>query len=75
MADDVATVERIYETAGLPMTNEARAQIDAYIQAHPRGKDGQVVYNIREDFGAEPETLRRAFDFYFDRFDIRTEVK
>ena len=25
----IATVERIYETAGLPMTNEARAQIDA----------------------------------------------
>ena len=75
MADDVATVERIYETAGLPMTNEARAQIDGYIKAHPRGKDGQVVYDIRKDFGAEPESLRRAFDFYFDRFDVRPEVK
>ena len=75
MADDRATVERIYEVAGLPMTNEARAQIDAYVAAHPRGKDGQVVYDVRKDFGADPEELRRAFDFYFEAFDVRTEVK
>jgi hypothetical protein len=75
MADDVATVERIYEVAGLPMTNEARGQIDAYVKAHPRGKDGQVVYDVRQDFGAEPEELRKAFDFYFNEFAVRKEVK
>jgi hypothetical protein len=75
MANDRATVERIYEVAGLPMTNAARAQIDAYIAAHPRGKDGQVVYDLRKDFDADPETLRTAFDFYFNAFPIRTEVR
>ena len=75
MADDVGTVEKIYEMAGLPMTNEARAQIMAYNESHPRGKDGQVVYNVREDFGTEPEAVRAGFDFYLNRFDVRLEVK
>ena len=57
------------------MTNDARRQIDEYMVAHPRGKDGQVVYDLRADFGADPAELRRAFDFYFDRFDVRVEVK
>jgi hypothetical protein len=74
MADDMATVERIYEQAGLPMTNEARRQISAYNATHPRGKEGQVVYDLRKDFGATPEELRKAFDFYFERFAVRTEV-
>jgi hypothetical protein len=75
MADDVAMVERIYEVGGLPMTDEARAQIAAYMAAHPRGKAGQVVYDLRKDFGADPNELRKAFDFYFERFDVRVEVK
>ena len=75
MADDVGMVEKIYEVAGLPMTNEARQQIDAYMTAHPRGKDGQVVYDLREDFGADPAELRSAFDFYCERFPVRLDVK
>jgi hypothetical protein len=75
MADDVGMVEKIYEVAGLPMTNEARAQIDAYMAAHPRGKDGQVVYNLREDFGADPAELRKAFDFYMDAFPVQAQVE
>ena len=75
MADDRATVERIYEVAGLPMTNSARDQIDAYVKSHPRGKDGQVVYDLRNDFGADPAELRSTFDFYLNKFDIRNEVK
>lgn len=76
MADDVGTVEKIYEVAGLEMTAEARGQIQAYMDAHPRGKEGQVVYDLRKDFGADPAELRKAFDFYFERFpDIRIQVK
>ncbi len=74
MADDVATVERIYAAAGLPMTPEARAQILAYLAAHPRGKEGQVVYDLRVDFGVEPAALRAPFGFYLDRFPVRIEV-
>ncbi len=74
MADDLATVERIYEVAGLPMTDEARRQIAGYLEEHPRGRDGQVVYDLRKDFDVSPEEVRAPFDFYLDRFDVRLEV-
>ncbi len=75
MSDDMGTVERIYEVAGLEMSNEARAQIVDYIQTNPRGKDGQVVYDLRKVFEVEPGDVRASFDFYLDRFDIRKEVQ
>jgi hypothetical protein len=74
MADDVGTVERIYETADFPLTDEARSSIDGYLADHERGKDGQVVYDVRRDFGAEPAELRAPFGFYLDRFAVREEV-
>jgi len=74
MADDFATVERIYAVAGLPMTPEARAQLTSYLREHPRGKEGQVVYDLRRDFDAEPAELRKRFGFYLDRFPVRVEV-
>ena len=76
MADDVGTVEKIYEVAGLEMTADAKAQIQAYMDAHPRGKDGQVVYDVRQDFGADPTELRKAVDFYFEAFPgVKVQVK
>jgi hypothetical protein len=73
MADDVGMVERIYELAGHPMTDRARQQLDDYMTANPRGKYGRVRYDLRGDFGIDPEALRERFAFYFDRFAIRAE--
>jgi hypothetical protein len=73
MADDVGTVARIYRKAGLAMTGEARALLDGFVEENPRGKHGQVVYDLRADFGLEPADVRRRFDFYFDRFPVRAE--
>lgn len=75
MADDVATVERIYEVASLPMTDQSRAQIQSYLESHPRGKEGQVVYDLRGDFDATPEDVRAPFDFYLNEFELRVEVE
>jgi hypothetical protein len=74
MADDLAIVERIYEVAGLPMTDDARRQVGAYRDAHPRGKEGQVVYDLRGDFDVTPDEVRDDFAFYLDRFPVRLEV-
>jgi len=73
MADDVRMVERIYDLAGLPMTPEARARLDAFMTENPRGKHGRVVYDLRGDFGLDPDDVRRRFGFYFDRFPVRVE--
>ena len=74
MGDAFATVERIEAAAGLPMTPEARAQIQAYLREHPRGKEGQLLYDLRRDFDVEPTELRKPFDFYLERFPVRVEV-
>jgi hypothetical protein len=73
MADDIATVERIYRLAGLEMTHAARAALGSFMTRNPRGKYGRVVYDLKADFGVDPGELRERFDFYFERFPIRAE--
>ena len=58
MADELGTVERIYDGAGIELTDAARAEIEAYRRDHPRGKEGQVVYDLRRDFAAKPDAVR-----------------
>lgn len=75
MADDIGMVEKIYSKAGLALTDAARAELQAFMAANPRGKHGQVVYDLKGDFGIDPEVLREQFDFYFKHFPVRPEVK
>ncbi|MCB0995434.1 MAG: sulfotransferase [Acidimicrobiales bacterium] len=74
MDDQPATLARVYEAAGIELTDQARAEHQAYIDSHPRGKDGRVVYDLRGDFDITPEEAREPFGFYFDRFPVRIEV-
>ena len=73
MADDMATVEQIYATAGVELTATARAQMQAFVDAHPRGKEGKMVYDLKGDFGVDPAALRERFSFYFEQFPIRAK--
>jgi putative ubiquitin-RnfH superfamily antitoxin RatB of RatAB toxin-antitoxin module len=75
MADDVAAVERIYALAGLEMTPGARAALDGFMAKNPRGKHGRIVYDLKADFGVDPDELRKRFDFYFERFPIEIETR
>jgi Sulfotransferase family len=72
MADDLATVQEIYALAGEPMTPERRADIDAYLAGHPRGRYGTITYDPAA-LGLDPEERRRALAFYRDRFDLPWE--
>jgi hypothetical protein len=74
MADAATTVERIYATAGLTMTDQARAQMVTYLTDHRRDREGQVIYDLRADFGAEPAAIRERFGFYHDAVAVETEV-
>jgi len=74
MSDDVAMVERIYQLANLPMNDEARAELDQYMTENPRGKHGRIVYDLRGDFGVDPNALRERFEFYYERFPVQAEV-
>ena len=72
MADDVAMVERIYDLAGQPMTDGARAAMQSFMDEHPRGKFGGIEYDLA-DFGLDPAERRRALRFYTDRFGVTEE--
>lgn len=74
MSDDVAMVERIYEVAGHPMTDDARAELEAYMVDNPRGKHGRIVYDLVADFGVDPDALRSRFEFYYARFPVKRET-
>jgi hypothetical protein len=73
MADDLAMVERIYQRAQLELTPATRRELQAFIDANPRGRFGRVEYDLRGDFGLEPDDVRSRFAFYFDRFSVRPE--
>jgi hypothetical protein len=75
MGDSMATVEEIYQKAGLVLDDPLRARMAAFLEANPRGKYGQVHYDLRRDFGVNPEDMRENFKFYFDRFPVKVEVK
>lgn len=73
MADDIGMVQRIYRIAGLPITPAARKRLDVFMAENPRGKYGQVRYDLRADFGLEPAELRTRFRFYLERFPVQVE--
>ncbi|MDB6062637.1 MAG: hypothetical protein JWM78_2740 [Verrucomicrobiaceae bacterium] len=76
MTDSDAVLKAIYRRADLPLTPEALAELHAFIDAHPRGKHGQVHYDLRRDFDLAPEQIRERFQFYFERFpSVTVEVR
>lgn len=72
MADDVAMVERVYARAGQPFTPAARAAMDAFMAAHPRGRHGGVRYDL-DTLGLDPAERRAALAFYVERFGVALE--
>jgi hypothetical protein len=75
MQDELGTVERILDAAGIGMPDTARQELAAYVDTNPRGKNGRLVYDLRRDFRLEPDEVRERFQFYLDAFPlIRPEV-
>ena len=75
MADEIGTMTKVYQRAGVDFRPTARERLERYVAAHPRGKEGKVVYRLARDFGVDPAALRERFAFYFERFPVRAEVR
>ncbi len=73
MRDPWSLLEQVYAKAQLPVSAQARAELNHYLATHPRGKAGQVIYDLRRDFAIDPALLRERFGFYFERFEVRAE--
>ncbi|HEY7106071.1 MAG TPA: sulfotransferase [Acidimicrobiia bacterium] len=74
VADDIGAATSVLERAGLPVTDDCIADIEAYMAAHPRGKDGRVVYDLEGDFRLRAEALHERFAFYTDEVGIEPEA-
>jgi hypothetical protein len=74
MADEAGTLEQVYRCAGLEFTDQARAEVAGYQEAHPRGREGKVVYDLRRQFSTTPDEVRARYGAYLDRYPVRIEV-
>jgi len=73
MADTEGKLDIVYARAGLPRTERSRAEQAAFLKAHPRGRDGQVRYDLEGQFGVRPDALRPRYAFYLEHFGVRAE--
>jgi hypothetical protein len=72
MADDMAMVDRVYDVAGQPLDDRARQAMATFLEDHPRGRHGTVVYDLAA-LGLDRAERRSALQFYVDRFGLEIE--
>jgi hypothetical protein len=73
MADDLAMVARVYELADQPLDRRATDAMASFVAAHPRGRHGDVTYDLAQ-FGLDAGERRRALAFYTERFGVTEET-
>jgi hypothetical protein len=73
MADDIATVRRIYAVADQPFGPDVEAAMVQFMADHPRGRHGGVRYDLEGDFGIDPAERRAAMREYVTRFGVEEE--
>ena len=71
-ADPVATVTRIYQHFGIPVDDETVRRVADFSDDNPQGKHGAHRYTP-EQFGLDPERIRRRFAAYAERFGIEPD--
>ena len=72
VADQFAVISDIYQAFGLPMTDAGAAAMKAFIADNPKGKHGVHAYTP-EEYGIDPDEVRRDMSAYIERFDLKPE--
>ena len=72
LRDPMSMVRRIYAYFDLELTGAAETAMERFLLANPKNKGGVHRYSL-EEFGLNPETERRRFQFYLDFFGIEPE--
>ncbi len=71
--DPLGTVAGVYETWGIPFSEEAREKMRAYLAANPQGKRGVHEYSFAET-GLDLPAERAKFAAYQAAFGVPSEV-
>jgi hypothetical protein len=74
VADPVGAVERAYARLGLPLGGAARARMQDWARAHPRGRHGEHRYRLA-DWGLDARAVRERYAFYTEHFGVRLEAE
>jgi len=74
VADQFAVVSEIYAAFDLPMTDIGAARMQAFIADNPKGKHGLHLYTP-EEYGIDPEVVRREFRSYIEEYDLAPETE
>ena len=67
MADEHATLKAIYDLADQPFDTEAREAMDSFMTEHPRGRHGEIIYDLA-DMGLDPDDVTQRLRAYRERF-------
>lgn len=70
-----AILKEIYRIADIPLTDDALADLHAYLDEHGDQAKGKIIYDLERDFHVTAEELRKPFAFYFNRFPVQVEIK
>jgi len=71
--EPIATIERIYDFLGWPLTGEARDAMTRFLAANPKNKHGVHRYSLAE-YGLDRDTELERFRRYCERFDVRVQA-
>lgn len=71
--NEMPLLEELYRRGGVELTPKVHERFQHYLDGNPRGKHGRIRYDLQRHFGVTADELRRRFDYYFDRFDVRPE--
>ncbi len=67
MADEQGTVEAIYALAGQPYDADVRAAMERFTVTHPRGRHGEVIYDMAA-LGLDADEVANRLRDYRERF-------
>jgi hypothetical protein len=74
VGDDVNTVKRIFDMAGMPVDGKASAELETFMANHQRGAHGRLVFDLRGDYDADPAAIRERYSGYVGRVPVKIEV-
>lgn len=75
IADDLGTVEKIYAKAGMEMSEDAKVELQQFLDQHSNDEHGKIRYDLKKQFGIDPVELSKRFDFYFEQFPAKKVFK
>ena len=69
VARPLDTVQALYARFNAPFSDEAKARVRRLVAQKPDGGYGRNLYNF-DDFGLDPQAVRRRFSDYVSRFGV-----